>query len=85
MIVLDTHAWIWWVNESVSLPRGTRDRIDGAERIAVPAICCWELAMLVAKQRIGLNMDVEVWIVLALQRPGVELLPLSPRNRGTLD
>lgn len=34
--------------------------------------------MLVAKERIGLNMDVEVWIDLALQRPSVELLPLTP-------
>jgi len=34
--------------------------------------------MLVAKQRIGLNMDVEVWIDLALQRPRVKLLPLTP-------
>lgn len=78
MIVLDTHAWIWWVNESESLPDVTRRRIEDAERIAVPAICCWELAMLVAKQRIVLSMDVEVWIDLALQRPKVELMPLTP-------
>jgi PIN domain nuclease of toxin-antitoxin system len=78
MIVLDTHAWIWWANESASIPASTRRQIDGADRIAVPAICCWELAMLVARQRIGLTMDVEVWIDLALQRPGVELMPLSP-------
>jgi PIN domain nuclease of toxin-antitoxin system len=78
MIVLDTHAWIWWANESGLLPERTRKQIDASDRIAVPAICCWELAMLVAKERIGLTMDVEVWIDLALQRPGVELLPLSP-------
>ena len=34
--------------------------------------------MLVSKQRIGLSMDVEIWIDLALQRPNVELLPLTP-------
>ena len=78
MIVLDTHAWIWWVNESNRLPEATRQMIDQTERIGIPAICCWELAMLVAKERIGLSMDVEVWIDLALQRPGAELLPLTP-------
>ncbi len=78
MIVLDTQTWIWWMTESSALPAAARRRIDEADRIAVPAICCWELAMLVAKQRIGLSMDVEVWIDLALQRPKVELLPLTP-------
>ena len=34
--------------------------------------------MLVEKSRIGLSMDIEVWIKLALQRPKVELLPLTP-------
>lgn len=78
MILLDTHAWIWWVDESPQLPEATRHLIDHADRVGIPAICCWELAMLVAKQRIGLNMDVAVWIKLAFQRPGVTLLPLTP-------
>jgi len=34
--------------------------------------------MLVEKKRLGLTLDVQVWIDLALQRPGVELLPLTP-------
>lgn len=34
--------------------------------------------MLVAKKRVGLSMDVAVWIDLALQRPKVKLLPLTP-------
>ena len=78
MIILDTHAWIWWVNESEQLPKATRLLIERSNRIGIPAICCWELAMLVAKGRIGLSMDVAVWLDLALQRPGVELLPLTP-------
>jgi len=79
VIVLDTHAWIWWADESEKLPEATRDFISSADRIGISAICCWEIAMLVAKNRIGLDMDVEVWIDLALQRPGVELLPLTPQ------
>jgi len=78
MIVLDTHAWIWWVNESNRLPDTTRQMIEKTKRIGIPAICCWEVAMLVAKGRIGLSMDVAVWIDLALQRPAAELLALTP-------
>ncbi len=78
MIILDTHAWIWWANESTKLSQSAFRAIESAEWVGIPAICSWELAMLVAKQRIGLAMDVEIWIDLSLQRPRVKLLPLTP-------
>ena len=34
--------------------------------------------MLAAKNRIGLSMDVQVWIDLALQKEKVQIVPLSP-------
>ncbi|MEX6777060.1 type II toxin-antitoxin system VapC family toxin [Limnospira fusiformis] len=79
MIILDTHAWLWWVNESDKLAPHAQDVIQGAEQIGVCAISCWEVGMLVAKGRLGLSVDVEVWIELALQRRKVTLLPLTPK------
>jgi PIN domain nuclease of toxin-antitoxin system len=78
MIILDTHAWIWWVNESSQLTPRAWEIIQEADYIGVCSISCWEVAMLVAKGRLGLSMDVQVWIDLALQRPKVILLPLTP-------
>lgn len=78
MILLDTHAWIWWVDESPALPMAARRSIDNADVIGIPAICCWELAMLVSKQRLRLNMDVDAWMDVALTRPKVQLVPLTP-------
>ena len=77
MIILDTHVWIWWVNESNRLPEMTRLFIEQADSVGIPAISCWEVAMLVAKDRIGLTMDVAIWIDLALQRPKLKLLEWS--------
>lgn len=34
--------------------------------------------MLVAKERLGLAMDVQQWISKALDKPKINLLPLSP-------
>lgn len=79
MIILDTHAWLWWVNESDKLAPHAQDVIQGVEQIGVCAISCWEVAMLVAKGRLGLSVDVDVWIELALQRRKVTLLPLTPK------
>lgn len=78
MIILDTHTWIWWVNKSNQLSPNALVVIQQADQIGIPAICCWELAMLVSKQRIGLSMDVSIWLDLALQYPKVQLLELTP-------
>lgn len=78
MIILDTHAWIWWTNESTKLAARAKETIEQSDSIGISAISCWELAMLVAKGRLGLSMDVQVWIELALQRPKIILLPLTP-------
>lgn len=78
MIVLDTHAWVWWTNESTKLTPHAKERIQESDSVGVSAISCWELAMLVAKGRLGLSVDVQVWLDLALQRPKIVLLPLTP-------
>jgi PIN domain nuclease of toxin-antitoxin system len=77
MIILDTHAWIWWLTESSSLSSKATDAINNTDLIGIASISCWELAMLVSKNRIKLSMDVQIWIDLALQHPKIQLLPLT--------
>jgi PIN domain nuclease of toxin-antitoxin system len=79
VIVLDTHAWLWWVDAPDRLSATARQAIEGADAIGVPAISCWELAMLVVKRRIELERDARTWIRQALAQPGVVAVPLSPR------
>ncbi len=78
MIILDTHVWIWWITESENLSVQATEAINKADIIGIAAISCWELAMLVAKNRIGLSMDVQIWINIALQHPKTQLLALTP-------
>ena len=78
MIVLDTHAWIWWAAGSSHLSAAARHAIDGADTLGVCAISVWEVAMLVAKRRLEFDRDVLVWLKQALALPRVELLSLSP-------
>jgi PIN domain nuclease of toxin-antitoxin system len=78
VIVLDTHAWIWWVAEPDKLSARARNAIDAAEALGVCAISCWEVAMLVVKQRLELDRDTLLWIRQALAAPRVTLLPLTP-------
>lgn len=78
MIVLDTHAWIWLASEPKKLGRRARGALRRASRIGVPAIACWEVAMLVQHGRLRLDRDVADWLHQALALPAVELLPLTP-------
>ena len=76
MILLDTHAWLWWVSKPSELSRAARQSIGGESRIGVSAISCLEVATLVAKGRISLDRDTLEWLETAL--PKVELIPLTP-------
>jgi len=58
MIVLDTHIWLWWVNEDVSNLGSTRkEQIDLSDKVAVSAISCFEVAWLEHHRRILLPCD----------------------------
>ena len=81
MILLDTHVWVWWVNESTELTTAMRQVIHANEEdgLGVSIISCWEVAKLVERGRLQLTMPVERWIEQALAFPGVELVELTPR------
>ena len=78
MIVLDTHIWVWRTTNGASLSKRMRAKLGKARGLGVPAIACWEVAMLEAKGRLALAQPARVWIELALASPGISLLPLDP-------
>jgi PIN domain nuclease of toxin-antitoxin system len=78
VVVLDTHAWLWWVDSPERLSAPARLAIEEAASVGVAAISCWELAMLVVRDRIALTRDVRTWIRRALAQPGVVALELGP-------
>jgi len=78
VILLDTHAWIWWMNSPSSLSRKVQARLRDEKEVAVSAISCWEIAMLIAKGRLELDRDVLLWISQSLAQPRMSLVPLLP-------
>ncbi|MEM6274397.1 MAG: type II toxin-antitoxin system VapC family toxin [Myxococcota bacterium] len=78
MIILDTHAWIWWTSEPRKLGRKAQYRVRKADRIGISAITCWEFAMLVERGRIEIDRPPLEWIEQAFAQPKAELVPLTP-------
>lgn len=80
MIVLDTHALIWWVNGDAQLSAPAKAAIEGAQqggRVLVSAISIWEIAMLVERGRIALAMDLDQWLSAVQDLDGVAVMPVS--------
>ncbi|MGI0149189.1 MAG: type II toxin-antitoxin system VapC family toxin [Thermoplasmata archaeon] len=78
MIVLDTHAWIWWATDPGKLSDRAREAIERSDDAGVCAISCWEVAMLASKKRVQLDRETLLWVRQALALPRVRLLPLTP-------
>ena len=80
MIVLDTHALIWWVTNDAALSKKAKAAIEreraGGE-IIVSAISAWEIAMLVERETLVFSMDVENWLATVQQIPGVSFAPVD--------
>ena len=80
--MLDTHALIWWVNGDQQLSSVARKAIakelaaDGGQ-ILVSAISAWEIAMLIAKDRLVLTMDLDDWLATVDSIEGVMIVALS--------
>ncbi|PNW55000.1 UNVERIFIED_CONTAM: hypothetical protein BEN50_08980 [Euhalothece sp. KZN 001] len=79
MIVLDTHIWIWWVDNNARLTQRLQQLISThqANGLGVSVFSCWEVAKLVEKNRLQLAYSIEEWLNTALAYEGVQLLDLT--------
>lgn len=80
MIVLDTHALLWWVEGDRKLSSRARRRI-GSEReageVIVSSITAWEIALLIAKKRLGLAVDLDLWLAKVARINGLRFAPVD--------
>lgn len=81
-IVLDTHAWVWWVVSDRRLSKRAAQAIDRAikeeEGVSISAISVWEVARKVEKHHLVLDRPIRDWLSEASSVPGLEVMALSP-------
>lgn len=81
MVLLDTHAWIWWVHRDPRLTAGDTERLEGlaeSDLFFVSAISLWEVAKLVEKRRLQLYMELDAWLEAATSGSAVGIIDLTP-------
>jgi PIN domain nuclease of toxin-antitoxin system len=77
MLVLDTHAVLWWTLEPARLGREARRHLKNADRIGIPSICFWEASLLVRKGKLELDLSMVEWARSVCSIPRVDVLPLE--------
>lgn len=80
MIVLDTHAWVWWLTSPAKLGKKAARTVEKADRIGVAAISVWEVAARAERRKLVFDRPYDMWIDEALAADSrIELLALLPR------
>jgi PIN domain nuclease of toxin-antitoxin system len=80
MIVLDTHTWIWFVSNPELLSKRAKAVVHAGVKdksILLSSISAWELALLVAKKRLKLTIDVTDWIAKSESLPFIQFVPVT--------
>ncbi len=76
-MVLDTHVAVWWASDPVRLGRAAHARLQAEDRLGIPSIVFWEVALLVRKGKLDLGMPATEWADAIQSVPRVEPLPLT--------
>jgi PIN domain nuclease of toxin-antitoxin system len=79
--LLDTHAWIWWVDRDRRLGEATIAALDNLPADQRPYLCdisLWEVAMLVERRRLAFSIPLADWLEAAAHPRSVRLLPITP-------
>jgi len=80
MIVLDTHVWVWFISNPKLLSKAAKKAIDVSmeqKAIFISSISAWEVALLAAKKRLKLTMDVTDWITKSERLPFLQFIPVD--------
>jgi PIN domain nuclease of toxin-antitoxin system len=75
-LLLDTHAFLWWVADHPRLPARAR-RAIAREDCFLSVASCWEMAIKVSLQKLTLPSPVHRFVHEQLEVNGFSLLPVT--------
>jgi PIN domain nuclease of toxin-antitoxin system len=80
-VLLDTHAFLWWVTDDPRLSEPAREVLaDGANTLFLSAASGWEIAIKTALGKLQLPEAPDLWVVAQLAYNGIQPLPVELRH-----
>ncbi len=76
-MVLDTHAWVWWMGRDARVPAPARRALEQEETFYISAMSVMELSCLVRRDRVRLAMPYSAWLPAALDARVVTVIPMD--------
>ena len=76
-VLLDTHAFLWFIADDARLSARAREAIAGADEAFVSLATCWEIAIKVSIGKLTLSAPVDRFLPLHLADNGFQLLPIE--------
>ena len=80
LIVLDTHAWVWFISNPELLSERAKRYVDAAveeKAVMISSISVWEVALLIAKKRLILTLELNDWIAKSEMLPFFKFIPVD--------
>lgn len=77
MMLLDTHIFIWLVNGDEKLSEKSKNIIKAEQNKYLSVISCWEISLLLEKDRMKLKFSYDDWIQSSLSAYNVKLINLD--------
>lgn len=80
-VLLDTHAFLWWISDSPQLSDGAREAIaDGRNALIFSAVSGWEIAVKAGLGRLELPDSPGKFVNEQLSLNDLEVLPIHLRH-----
>lgn len=80
-LLLDTHAFLWWITDDPRLSDRARALIgDGGNEVFLSAASAWELAVKASLRRVEIAQPLERFVPDQLERNGFQALPVLLRH-----
>ena len=80
-ILLDTHAFLWWVNDAGALSRRARSAIGRQDNECLVSLAsCWEMAIKVSLGKLRIPVSVERFVSEQLAANGFRELAIELRH-----
>jgi len=76
--LLDTHAWVWLLDDPTQLPPAVRRQLQKPNtEFYLSPISIWEAAVLARRNRIKVRPSFAEWLAVALAKPEIREAPFT--------
>ncbi|WP_124948675.1 type II toxin-antitoxin system VapC family toxin [Sulfuriferula thiophila] len=80
-ILLDTHVYLWWLQDSPKLSLQAREIIISATEVYVSSASIWEAAIKSGIGKLDVNVDT---LVEEIEKNGFQVLDITPKHAARI-